>query len=140
MIRSWQHSAESTAAKEDVWPLYSDVARWSDWSPGVQWARLHGPFEVGMKGKSKPPRSPALRFRLTAVDPGTRFASEARLPGARLFFEHHIEDLEPGARITHQVTLSGPLSFLYLPSVRRSTEQALIDGVDRLAELAASER
>jgi hypothetical protein len=102
MTRSWKHGAESTAAKEDVWP-------------------------------------PALRFRLTAVDVGTMFASEVRLPGARLFFEHHIEDVDRGVRITHQVTLSGPLSFLYLPSVRRNTEQALVDGVDRLAELAAAE-
>lgn len=140
MTRSWEHSAESTAAKEDVWPLYSDVARWSDWSPGVEWARLDGPFEVGTKGRSKPPRSPALRFRLTAVDPGAMFASEVRLPGARLFFEHRIEHLEPGARITHQVTLSGPLSFLYLASVRRNTEQALSAGVDRLAQIADSER
>ena len=140
MTRSWEHSAESTAAKEDVWPFYSDVARWADWSPGVEWARLDGPFEIGTKGKSKPPSSPALRFRLTAVDPGTMFASEVRLPGARLFFEHHIEDLERGARITHRVTLSGPLSFLYLPSVRRTTEQALSHGVDRLAQMAASHR
>jgi hypothetical protein len=140
MTRSWEHGAESTAAREDVWTFYSDVTRWSDWSPGVEWARLDGPFEVGTKGRSKAPRSPALRFRLTAVDPGAMFASEVRLPGARLFFEHRIEEVGQRVRITHRVTLTGPLSFIYLGTVQRSTEQALNDGVDRLAQMAASER
>jgi hypothetical protein len=135
---SWQfeHSADSGAVPEEVWRRYIDVEHWSDWSPGVEWSRLDGPLEVGTKGKSKPPGSPALRFRIIAVERNVKFATKVRLPGAGLKFEHAIEPLPTGARITHRATLSGPLATLYARSVRRRTEQGLTEGVERLAVLA----
>jgi Polyketide cyclase / dehydrase and lipid transport len=139
---SWhfEHSAESRADSHTVWRRYVDVERWSDWSRhGVEWSRIDGPFEVGTKGKSKPPGSPALAFKLVTVEPDVSFASEVRLPGARLRFEHVIEPRGPGSRITHRVTLVGPLAFLYTRTVRKGVEQGLPDGVDRLAAMAEAE-
>jgi hypothetical protein len=66
------------------------------------------------------------------------FATKVRFPRARLAFEHVIEPLATGARITHRATLSGPLAWLYTRSVRRRTQQGLTEGVERLAALAAS--
>jgi hypothetical protein len=136
----FEHSAESSAAPEAVWRRYVDVEDWCHWSRhGVEWSRIDGPFEVGTKGKSKPPGSPALRFKLVAVEPDEMFASEVRLPGGRLRFEHVIEPRESGSRITHRVELNGPLAFLYARTVRQSTERGLPDGVDRLAAMAADD-
>jgi hypothetical protein len=139
---SWQveYSADSSAGPEEIWRRYVDVEHWSDWSPGVEWSRLDGPFEVGVKGKSKPPGSPTLRFRIMAVEPQVMFATKVRLPGAGLEFEHAIEPLPTGARITHRATLSGPLASPYARSVRRRTEQGLTDGVERLAALAGTQQ
>ena len=61
------------------------------------------------RSKSKPPGSPSLRFRIVALEPQVRFATKVRFPGAGLALEHAIEPLATGARITHRVTLSGPL-------------------------------
>jgi hypothetical protein len=136
----FEHSAESSAAPQAVWQRYVDVEHWCDWSRhGVEWSRIDGPFEPGTKGKSKPPGSPALRFRLVAVVPDEMFASEVRLPGGRLRFEHVIEPRESGSRITHRVDLDGPLAFFYARMVRKGTEQGLPDGVDRLAAMAAAD-
>jgi hypothetical protein len=135
---SWQfeHSADSVATPEEIWQRYVDVEHWSDWSPGVEWSRLDGAFEVGAKGKSKPPGSPALRFRIIAVEPESMFATKVPFPGAGLVFEHAIVPLTAGARITHRATLSGPLAGIYARSVRRRTEQGLTESVERLAMLA----
>jgi hypothetical protein len=134
----FEHSAESTADPHAVWQRYLDVEHWCDWSRhGVEWSRIEGPFAVGTKGKSKPPGSRALTFRLVAVEPDASFASEVRMPGARLRFDHMIEPRETGSRIRHRVALEGPLAFLYTPIVRRGVERGLPDGVDRLAILAA---
>jgi hypothetical protein len=136
----FEHSADSAANPNAVWRRYVDVEHWCEWSrQGVEWSRIDGPFEVGTKGKSKPPGSPALRFQLVAVEPNATFVSEARLPGACLRFEHLIEPKEPGSRITHRVALDGPLTFLYTRFVRKGVEQGLPDGVDRLAVLAAAD-
>ena len=66
----FEHSAESNADPHAVWQRYLDVEHWCDWSRhGVEWSRIDGPFAVGTKGKSKPPGSRALAFRLVAVEP-----------------------------------------------------------------------
>jgi hypothetical protein len=138
VVWRFEHSAESAATPHAVWPWYEDVTRWSQWSRhGVEWATIDGLFEAGSKGKSKPPGSPALRYRLVAVTPDASFISEAKLPGARMRFEHAIEPRSNGSRITHRVTLDGPLAFLYRRSVRKSVERGLPDGVERLAVLAS---
>jgi hypothetical protein len=103
------------------------------------WSRLNGPFEVGTKGKSKPPGLPAGRFRLTVVEPERMFATETRLPGARLLFEHVIEPHEVGVTITHRAVISGPLTFLYARILRRAILRGLPEGVDQLAATRPAE-
>jgi len=138
MAWHFEHSAETTASGADVWPYYADVEHWNAWSQhGVEWSRLDGPFEPGSKGMSKAPGFPASRFRLTAVEPERMFASEAKLPGARLGFEHVIEPAGAGTRITHRARVEGPLAGMWSLLVRRSIEKGLPDGVDRLAKMAA---
>jgi polyketide cyclase/dehydrase/lipid transport protein len=136
---SFEHSADSAASAESVWRRYADVTEWSKWSPGVEWAELDGPFKVGSRGKSKPPGSMAAPYRLIRVNEPAGFASEVRLPGARLVFEHQIEPRDAGVRITHRATLSGPLSRLYERRVKSLTEQNLTDGVERLAATTGDE-
>jgi len=139
MTWQFEHSADSAGSTNAVWQRYSNVARWSEWSPGVQWATLEGVFAIGSKGKSKPPGSWALRFRITAVDPERMFATASRLPGARLTFEHVIDPREAGVRITHRARLDGPFAALYARRVRALTQKNLTEGVERLAAQAAVE-
>ena len=138
MTWRFEHRAESAARPHDVWRRYLDVEHWCEWSRhGVEWSHIDGPFAVGTTGKSKPPRSRPLRFTLVAVEPDERFATEVKMPGGRLRFEHVIEPMSTGSRITHRVALDGPLAFLYAPLVRKGVEKGLPDGVDRLAAMSA---
>ncbi|HKP90496.1 MAG TPA: SRPBCC family protein [Thermoleophilaceae bacterium] len=140
MTWRFEHSAESAADPHAVWKRYEDVERWSEWSRGgVVWSTIDGAFEVGTKGKSKPPGLPAGKFELVAVEPDALFASETKLPGARLRFEHAIEPRGSGSRITHRTLLDGPLAFLYVRPIRKAVERSLPDGVDRLAAMAAAD-
>jgi len=135
MTWSFEHSADSGGTAHRVWCRYVDVEHWSEWSPGVQWSRLDGPFEIGATGKTKPPGFPAFVFRVAAVEPHSLFATEGRLPGARMRVEHRITSLTTGVRITHRATVSGPLGALWARVVRRSFERNLPASVDRLAAL-----
>jgi hypothetical protein len=137
----FEHSAESAADPHAVWRRYEDVEHWSEWSRhGVEWSRIDGPFAAGTKGKSKPPGSRAIGFKLVVVEPDSSFVSELRLPGGRVRFEHVVEAKGPGSRITHRVAVDGPLAFLYTPTVRKGVKRGLPDGVERLAAMAASDR
>ncbi len=136
---SWEceHSADSKASPAAVWERYTDVPNWSQWSPkGVAESSLEGDFEVGAKGMSKAPNLPKGKFELIEVEPEQGFASKAKLPGAALVFEHRLEPIDGGTRITHRATLDGPLSAIWRPAVSRIVERGLPPGVERLAELA----
>jgi hypothetical protein len=138
MAWRFEHSADSAANPPSVWRHYVDVEHWCDWSQqGVEWSQIDGPFAVGATGRSKAPGSRALAFKLIRVEQDSAFVSQVRLPGACLTFEHVIEPLQRGSRITHRAMLEGALSFLYAPLVRRSVERGLPDGVNRLATIAA---
>jgi hypothetical protein len=136
-MASWEHSAESKAPPESIWERYKDVDNWSEWSTkGVEESHLDGRFEVGSKGTSKAPHLPKGRFELIEVEPERGFTSKAKMPGASLTFEHRLEPVDGGTRITHRASLDGPLSPLWRPAVGRIIERGLQPGVDRLAELA----
>jgi hypothetical protein len=135
----WQceHSADSDASPEAIWRRYVDVENWNEWSQkGVEESLIDGEFEVGTKGVSKAPNLPKTRFELVAVEPERRFVSKGKLPGGTLLFEHLIEPTDGGSRITHRVSLDGPLAFLWTPVVGRIIEREMPEGVERLAELA----
>jgi hypothetical protein len=66
------------------------------------------------------------------------FASEGKLPGARLIFEHVIESAGAGVQITHRARVNGPMAWLWAALARRSIEKGLPDGIDRLAKMAES--
>jgi hypothetical protein len=44
-----EHSIETTAAPEQVWRLWADVARWPDWNDDIERIELIGPFAAGSK-------------------------------------------------------------------------------------------
>lgn len=136
---SWEfeHSAESKASPESIWERYKDVDNWSEWSTkGVEESSLDGDFQVGTKGVSKAPHLPKGKFELVEVEPEQGFTSKAKMPGATLIFEHRLEPIDGGTRITHRASLEGPLSPVWRPAVGRIIERGLPTGVERLAELS----
>jgi hypothetical protein len=120
-----------------IWERYRDVDNWSEWSPkGVEESSLDGDFAVGSRGTSKAPYLPKGNFELIEVEPQRGFTSKAKLPGATLTFEHQLEPIDGGTRITHRASLEGPLSVVWRPAVGRIIERGLPTGVERLAELS----
>lgn len=134
---STEASAVTPAAPEQVWALYEQVGTWSQWDHEVESSRLEGPFEVGSLGVLKPKGGPAARFRLTAVERGRRFADVTRLPLAALAFEHTLTPVEGGTRIHHQVTIRGPLAFLFSRVIGKKIAAGLPAAVEALALAAA---
>jgi uncharacterized protein YndB with AHSA1/START domain len=93
-----------------VWDLWSDPSRWPDWNGRIEGVEIDGPFAAGTKVKLKQKGGGTVHAKLVAVEPPDRFAYEARLPGARLGYEHRIAAREDGSEILNRVYITGPLS------------------------------
>lgn len=132
-----EHSETTTAGREAVWALWSDVRTWPEWDAGIEWVELHGPFAAGSEGKLKPAGSRAVRFRMLAAEPDEGFSDETKLPLARMRFEHELaDDPSGGVCITHRVTIGGPLATLFERVIGRGLARELPATVCALARRA----
>ena len=44
-----EHTGETTASREAVWKVLSNIDEWASWDTSMDWVRLQGPFRVGSK-------------------------------------------------------------------------------------------
>jgi uncharacterized protein YndB with AHSA1/START domain len=125
------------ASRESIWQLWTDVERWPRWDDDVEWAKLDGAFVAGTRGKLKPRGGPVTKFEVLSVDPYRSFCDRSYLPLTHLDFTHRLDPADGGVHVTHTITVSGPLGWLFSRIIGRAK---LADGlpraVDKLAALA----
>ena len=117
----WSFSHTVTAAgvsRQQVWAVWSDLPNWPTWDTAAEWVKPDQPGDVMVVGRTyllKPRRGPKGRGTMTHVDPGRGYADVTPLFLCQLGFDHHVEELPDGrgVSITHRVTLSGPMTFLF---------------------------
>ena len=131
-----RHELVADARPEDVWPLWSDPARWADWNRDIECAWLEGPLESGAIARIKFRRRGTLRFRIIALEPGRLLIDETRLPLVRMGHAHRVEPVGEGVRIRNLVYLDGPAARLYGVLMGRRIRASVITFVERERELA----
>lgn len=100
-----------------LWKLFADVNNWHTWDKGIEYARMEGAFEQGNTFKFRPKGGPEVNIRLKEVQGPFRFVDETRFFGARMFGEHLFEPTPDGLRLTTTMTVTGPLTFLWVKLV-----------------------
>jgi hypothetical protein len=128
-----------------LYRIYADVANWHRWDPDTRTATLEGPFEVGSRGKLTPAKGNTVPMVVTLADPSRGFTVESRIPLLlRMVFEHKlIARDDTVTEVVHRVTLSGPLSWLIGPGLKRQLDTGLpvtLARLKRLAETGSADR
>jgi uncharacterized protein YndB with AHSA1/START domain len=118
------------AEPAEVWKVWTDVARWPDWDPSKDIARLDGPFRPGVSGWAKQRGNLGGPFTITAVDDGRRWVSECPMPLGKVIFDHLVEPAaEGGVRVVKSVEVEGAfgsLLKLIAPKMRRQIAESLV--------------
>ena len=131
----WSHEVVSTARPEQVWTLYAEVERWTQWDAGLEGVTLDGPFAVGSRGTMAVSGQPPLTWELVEVVDGELFTDVTEIPGvATLTFVHRVAAHPSGSLITHEVRIEGPAADRLGPMVTSDTPAAM----EALARLAAA--
>ena len=120
-----------------IYRHYADVPRWPRWDPDTKAATLDGPFAIGSSGTLTPAKGNTVPMRVTFADPARGFTVESRIPLLlRMVFEHELIASGPSeTEVVHRVTLSGPLSWLIGPALRRQLNVGLPVTLARLRRL-----
>ncbi len=131
-----EHTVVTDASKEAVWKVWADVENWKVWDQGVEWSRIEGGFRVGAKCILKPVGGPTTSAIITECQPLKRFVDVTSLPLAKMEFAHELWEKEDGLHITHRVTISGPLSFLFAQVIGKDAARDLPEAMDGLIRVA----
>lgn len=137
-MRPIEHRTTVACAPDRIGTIYADVPNWHRWDPDTQAATLDGPFAVGSRGTLTPAKGNTVLMALTRVDPARGFTAEVHIPLLlRMVFEHELIARSPSlTEVVHRVTLSGPLSWLIGPTLKRQLNAGLPVTLARLKRLA----
>lgn len=135
MMELGRGHATSTATPDAFFARWIDHDTWSEWSPDTEWVRLDGPVEVGTHGVLKPKGGPKTKFVISACTPGREYTDTSRLPGARLVFRHTVEPAAPGCELHVQVTMDGPLAWVWAKILGGGFRESAQGDLDRLVRL-----
>lgn len=129
-------SQHTCASKEQIWRLWTDVANWQKWDKDIEWSTLAGDVKVGAKGILKPVGGPQTKFAITTCDYLSVFVNRSNLPLCKMEVIHIISDTATGINVTHTVTMTGFLSFLFAKIMGKNIKQGLPKAVNQLIQLA----
>ncbi|WP_051551393.1 SRPBCC family protein [Nocardioides sp. URHA0020] len=129
----------STAHPDAFFARWIDHDSWPQWSPDTEWVRVEGPVRTGTRGRLKPAGGPAVRFTVSACEPGREYTDTTRLPGATLVFQHTAEPTEAGTELGVLVTMSGPLAWLWSRIMGGGFRESAQADLDRLVALVEAE-
>ena len=113
-----EHSIETSAAPEEIWRRWADVAGWTEWNGDIERIELIGPFAAGSRIVMTPIGQEPIELRIAeAVEP-ERFVDEAELGEIVVRTIHRVELLERGrARVTYRMEITGPAADTLGPQV-----------------------
>ena len=143
-----QASIEVDASPATVWAAWLDIGARARWHPRLEWARLDGPAQLGAHGAWKPRGTRPVNVVISEFEAPRRLVLRGTHgpPVARGHYEHEVAPLrQGGSRITHRLTLTGPLArpigwALGRPLSAFATPAALADLAQVLSDAPSGRR
>ena len=127
----------SSAPPAAFFARWADMATWPEWNLDTEWVRLDGPFTQGATGTLKPRGGPKVRFVVESLVQDKEFVDVSRLVGARLIFAHQVtETAGGGCTVCVQVSLGGPLAWLWNRILGKGLRASVQPDLERLAHVA----
>ena len=141
MMWQFEQSVHAHVSRERVWALWTDVAGWPSWNPGVARAQLDQPVAEGATGTVRAAGGPRSRLKVVTIEPGRRFVTETSERLFRLRFEHELTDADAGQLIiTHRVRMSGPATLVLRHTIGPRLERSIPAALAALVERAETPR
>jgi uncharacterized protein YndB with AHSA1/START domain len=99
----------------DVWTIYSDVARWPEWTASVRTVEYIDGREVreGARVRIDQPKLPTAEWEVTTVEPGHSWTWIAKGPGVRTTATHTLVPVDSATTRVHQtIEQHGPVGTI----------------------------
>lgn len=122
--------------KESIWRLWSDVNNWPRWDKELEYCKMDSMFAEGNQFILKPIGGPKVKITLSEVRPNEKFTDYCKFLGATMFDAHELEETPDGLRITNTITVTGPLTFIWVNLVAKNVANSVPKQMDALVDSA----
>lgn len=122
--------------KKDVWRIWSDVNNWPKWDKELEYCKMENMFIEGSQFVLKPKGGPKVTITLSEVKPNEKFTDYCKFLGATMYDAHELEETSNGLRITNTITVTGPLSFIWVYLVAKNVANSAPKQMDALVDSA----
>jgi hypothetical protein len=126
--------------RETIWHHWSDVNRWHEWVPNIEYCRLDKPFATGNHFTLKPKGGSVVTVELLDVQRGQKFTGCTRFFGATLYDTYEMNSDANGVRVTVTLKVTGPLGFLWRKLVAEKIEANLPKLMQNLIGLSTPQK
>ncbi|OLP18133.1 polyketide cyclase [Leptolyngbya sp. 'hensonii'] len=109
----FSHTIATTASRQAIWRLWTDVSTWAEWDTELKSAYLNGNFALGSKGTLVPKTGVKSAFEITEYHPGESYAFTIPLFLSQLTIRRSFSDREGLTKFTHEIRFSGFLGGLF---------------------------
>ena len=133
-----EHSIITSAKPQTVFAIYAKVDEWNSWDPDTKTSNLCDGLILGSKGILTPTKGKSVPIEVTAIQPNQSFTVTSKIPLFKMVFDHELQAMQQGTKVTHRVVLSGALSFLLGKVISKQVDTGLPVTLNRLRNLAES--
>src|SRR5215831_17497853 len=113
-----EHGVETTAAPEQIWRVWADVAGWPEWNHDIEQIELVGAFAAGGTILMTPIGDEPIELRITAAVEPELFIDEADMGEIVVRTIHRIERIDDDrVRIRYRMEITGPTADTLGPQI-----------------------
>lgn len=121
--------------KEEIWQLWADVNNWPKWDKELEYCKMEAPFVKDSQFILKVVGGPKVKITLSEVIANEKFTDYCKFLGARMYDAHELEETKDGGvRITSTITVTGPLSFIWVNLVAKNVAHSVPKQMDALVD------
>ncbi len=125
---------------ESLWAARADVTNWSKWDSDIEWTKIEGAPVTGATFILKPKGGFACKAVITESEKPFVFGDVTHLPGAKMKFLHFFSETKSGTTIKVELTITGPLGFLWKKIIGEEQAKGMSEEIRTFAELVRSEK
>lgn len=131
-----EEKIEIKATADNIFEFYTDISSWPQWDPEVEYVKLSKGLVFGSKGILKPQKGPKASIEITELTLGKSFTVSSKLPLCKMSFKHEITEQQGASIVSHSVTFTGPLSFVFKSLIGKSLRTTLPNTLSSLKKYA----
>jgi hypothetical protein len=113
-----EHSVETSAAPDEIWRRWADVATWPEWNGDIERIELERPFAAGGRIVMTPVGQEPIELEIAEAVQPELFVDEADLGEVVVRTTHRVERLNPErSRVTYRMEIGGPAADTLGPQI-----------------------